>query len=118
MTTMPVVAVMVLALTSMPASAQNRSTSEPSSKCCSVAVEALRDAARIKPGMKRADLAAMFARQEGPDFIVETVYIWKSCPYIKIRVSFTLSDPKSQKESPSDIVKSVSDPYIQYPVKD
>lgn len=105
-------------VTSLPAHTQNQRPAESGSRCCTVAAEALRDTAKIKPGMQRADLAAMFAPDGGPDFLIETVYVLRICPYIKIRVSFTLSDPAGRKESPSDVVKSVSDPFLQYPVTD
>jgi len=86
--------------------------------CCSVVEEALRDALRIKPGMKRADLAALFTTEGGLDFHIQTIYVWKRCPYIKIKISFALSDSISPRDSPADVITAVSDPYLQYPVTD
>lgn len=97
-------------------------TQEPrhtgSSSCCSIVEEALRDVTKIRPGMKRADLTAMFTTEGGLDFHIQTIYVWKNCPYIKIKVSFALSDSAGSNESPADVITAVSDPYIQYPVKD
>lgn len=107
--------IVMLAAISLPGYAENPRHSNPDSSCCSVVEAALRDAGKIKPGMKRADLAELFAPEAGPDFLVETLYSWKRCRYIKIRVSFILLDPTGHKESPSDIVKVVSGPHIQYP---
>lgn len=111
-------AIAMLAAISLPAQAQTPHHSKQDSACCSIVEAALRDAGQIKPGMKRADLAKMFNPESGPDFLVETLYSWKRCRYIKIRVSFILLDPKGNKESPSDIVKLVSGPHIQYPEVD
>lgn len=110
------IAMLAVSATTLPA--QTRRPADSRSQCCSIAVTALQDVAKIKPGMKRADLAAMFTRDGGLDSLTQTTYVMKICPYIKIKVSFTLSNPTGQKESPSDVVKSVSDPYLQYPVMD
>lgn len=103
----------MLVAVSLSAQAQSPRHSKQDSACCSAVQAALRDAGQIKPGMKRADLAKMFVRESGPDFIVETLYFWKRCSYIKIRVTFILLDPKGNEESPADIVKYVSGPHIQ-----
>lgn len=111
--TTQLLAIGILAAISLSAQAQTPHHSRKTSACCSIVEAALRDAAQIKPGMKRADLAKMFTPESSPDFLVETLYFWKRCHYIKIRVSFILLDPQGNKESPSDIVKFVSGPHIQ-----
>jgi len=111
--TTQLLAIGILAAISLSAQAQTPHHSRKTSACCSIVEAALRDAAQIKPGMKRADLAKMFTPESSPDFLVETLYFWKRCHYIKIRVSFILLDPEGNKVSPSDIVKFVSGPHIQ-----
>lgn len=111
-------AIATFAITVLPAHTQNRSVPKIGSSCCSIVEEALKDVAKIKPGMTRAEVEVMFTHEGGPDFLIQTFYVWRRCPYIKIKVSFTLSDPTGRKESSSDVVKSVSTPYLQYPVTD
>lgn len=109
-------AIAIFVAAGMSSHAQAPGPTVPSS-CCSVVEDALRDILKIKPGMKRADLTA-FTTEGGLDFHIETIYVWKNCPYIKIKVSFATPASASPKDSPSDVITAVSDPYIQYPVRD
>lgn len=110
-------AIVMLVIAGVSAHTQEQRPKGPSS-CCSIVEEALHDVSKIKPGMKRADLAAMFTTEGGLDFHIETIYVWKTCPYIKIKVSFALENSTALKDSPSDVITAVSEPYIQYPVRD
>ncbi len=67
----------------------------------------------IKPGSTRADLLKVFKPQ--PGFIVGPgrSFMYRSSPYIKVDVEFTYAEGGGEsKESPSDVVKSISKPYL------
>ena len=106
-----------------PANAQKTASaqqSNQSSQCCSIVSEALEAVGRIKKDMTRADVAKEFAQEGGLFFREDTVYTFKVCPYIKIRVTFT-PDPNYKgfaDGSPRDVVLSVSKPFIEYGVRD
>jgi hypothetical protein len=86
-------------------------------ECCSLVLKALDAAERVKPKMTRAEIEKEFSEDGGLSFGNERVYTYKSCSYIKIRVAFEIEAGKktSLAESPSDIVRSVSQPYLEYP---
>ena len=90
------------------------------SQCCSVVTAALQAVGQIKKGRKRADVEKEFSEQGGLSGRNETIYVYKLCPLIKVRVFFSPStDQKgSRKSRLDDMVRSVSTPYIEYPVKD
>lgn len=87
------------------------------SACCSIVEEALVSAGNIKPGMTRADIEKNFVMDGGLNFNATSFYTYRECPLIKIRVDFSTWTPGGE-DSPKDIVKSVSEPYLQYPVRD
>lgn len=90
------------------------------SSCCTVTAQALDAAQRIKKDMFRADVEKDFLLDGGLFSREQSVYTYRRCPFIKIRVSFTL-DPSSKdfsQGSPRDVVQAVSLPYIDYPVRD
>lgn len=88
-----------------------------SAECCSLVLKAIEATARVKPGMTRMDVLKEFTEDGGPSFISETVYTYKSCSSIKIRVAFVIEASKRVPlaERPSDVVRSVSQPYLEYP---
>jgi hypothetical protein len=100
-----------------PANAQQ---SNQSSQCCSIVSDALEAVGRIKKDMTRADVAKEFLQEGGLFSREQTVYTFKMCPYIKIRVTFS-PDPNYKgfsDGSPRDVVRSVSKPFIEYGVSD
>jgi len=88
------------------------------SACCSIVEQALASVDNIKPGMTRADIEKNFVMDGGLDFGLTSIYTYKECPLIKIRVDFSTGTPGGGSDSPKDIVKSVSKPYLEYPTKD
>jgi len=90
------------------------------SSCCSVVTDALAAVGRIRSGSTRADIEREFRVQGGLFSRKDTVYVYRRCPEIKIRVtfSFNLSDGLFVTGSPKDTVVSVSEPFIGYEVKD
>ena len=82
---------------------------------------AIAAAESIHPGMHRRDVMTNFREEGGLSTRTERPYVWRECAYIKIRVQFkpTGRDPASAvTEDPEDIIISVSDPYLEYPVFD
>ncbi len=75
---------------------------------------------RIKTGMLRSDVEKEFRLEGGLFSRNQTFYVYRICPYIKVKVTFEL-DP-SYKDfvtgSPKDRVQSVSKPYLEYSVMD
>lgn len=105
---------------SAPAAVARAAQSDTQSQCCSAVAKALEAVNRIKTGMLRENVEEEFTQDGGIDFGSETVYTYKKCPLIKIRVGFS---PKTDGTAKSnnrlkDVVKSVSKPYIEYPSRD
>src|SRR5271163_987752 len=63
-------------------------------ECCSLVVKAIEAAARVKPNVTRGDIEKEFREDGGLSVAGETVYIYKSCPDIKIRVAFVIEGGK------------------------
>ena len=80
----------------------------------------LRECETIKPGMTRADLAKVFTTEGGLSTATWNHYVHRRCPYIKVDVEFTLSDPKQQgwAERPTDIISKISKPYLEWSIMD
>jgi len=79
----------------------------------------MRQIEAIKPGMHRQDLAALFREDGGVTFFGGAQrYVLKECSMIKIDVKFKISRGEPMSESPDDVIESVSNPYLQYPIYD
>ena len=80
----------------------------------------LKESQKIKPGTTRAELMRAFTTEGGLSTAKQRTYIYRGCPYIKINVEFTLSDPKQSvlDERPTDIVSEASQPYLEWSVMD
>jgi hypothetical protein len=77
------------------------------------------DCQKMQPGMTRADLSTMFARDTGgvavPDstplsFREHQTFDYRRCKHIMIDVDFRASN--SIEERPTDVITKVSKPYI------
>jgi hypothetical protein len=95
---------------------------KPSSpeECCAIVARAIDAVNKIKKDMLRSDVEKEFRLEGGLFSRNQTFYVYKNCPFIKIKVAFEL-DP-SYKDfvtgSPKDRVLSVSKPYLEYSVTD
>jgi len=58
------------------------------SECCSIVVSAIEASVRVKPGSTRWEIEKEFSHDGGVSFRQDTVYVYKLCPSIKIRVLF------------------------------
>jgi len=80
----------------------------------------LTECQKIKPGMTRAELLKIFTTQGGIWSAMHRTFVYRGCPYIKVDVDFTLSDPRQEgiEERPTDIISKVSKPYLEWSVID
>jgi len=77
----------------------------------------------IHPGMTRADLLKLFTEDGGLSSVSQRRYVYRECPYIKVNVTFTLVELDADgrltsRDSPDDIIKTISTPYLDNPVDD
>ncbi len=81
--------------------------------------DAIWAAGDIKVGSLREFVEHNFELDGGAQTRETSRYMFKKCHFIKIIVRFARGDtPTSEQESPKDLVKSVSRPYLEYPGSD
>jgi hypothetical protein len=75
---------------------------------------------KIKPGMTRAELLKVFTTEGGISSATHRTFVYRGCPYIKVDVDFTLSDPKQKtvEERPTDTIHKISKPYLEWSIND
>ena len=81
---------------------------------------ALSDIATVKPGMTREELEKRFDLSGGFFSSRETLsatYVYKESNYIKIDVEFSPAADGSTARN-KDVIKTVSRPYLAYPIYD
>lgn len=59
---------------------------------CSIIVDALQAAQRLKPGVARSQVEEDFELDGGISFPQQATYVYKKCRYIKIELSFGAED--------------------------
>ncbi len=72
----------------------------------------------IKPGITREELLRVFTTEGGLSTPERRTYALRRCPYIKIDVQFTLSQPDQHDELPTDTIREVSRPYLAWSIND
>jgi hypothetical protein len=114
--------VCVAALDSLMAHSQD---TQPAGQCCSIVEQVLHTIDHIKKGQTRTEVEKNFVRDGGLDFRTETIYVFRLCPLIKVRIKFAavktgVTQPATErsKDAQDDLVEEVGQPYIQYPTKD
>ncbi len=80
----------------------------------------LTECQKIKPGMTRAELLTVFTTEGGISTAKHRTFVYRRCPYIKVDVDFTPSDPKQNvlEERPTDTIRNISNPYLDWGVID
>jgi hypothetical protein len=80
----------------------------------------LKECESIKPGTTRTELLKVFTTEGGLSTAKHRTFVHRSCPYIKVDVDFTLSDPKQSAvdERPTEIVSKISKPYLEWSIID
>jgi hypothetical protein len=80
----------------------------------------LTECRKIMPGMTRANVLKVFTTEGGLSTARHRTYVYRACPYIKVDVDFTPSDPKQNgtEEQPTDIITTISKPYLEWSIID
>jgi hypothetical protein len=75
---------------------------------------------KITPGTTRTELLKVFTTEGGISTAKHRTFVHRRCPYIKVDVDFTLSDPKQSivDERPTDTVSKISKPYLEWSIID
>ena len=75
---------------------------------------------KIKPGMTRAELYEVFGPEGGLSTAKSRTFAHRDCAYIKVDVVFTLSKPDQYvlDERPTDVIRDISRPYLQWSISD
>ncbi len=70
--------------------------------------------------MTRAELLKVFITEGGLSSATHRTFVYRDCPYIKVDVDFTDSDPNQKRveERPTDIVSKISKPYLDWSISD
>ncbi len=79
----------------------------------------LQSVGQIKPGLTRKDVLVLFTTEGGLSSRSWNHFVLRTCPYIKIDVTFSLpADADEFHEESTDIIKTVSKPYLEYGIYD
>jgi hypothetical protein len=71
---------------------------------------------KLKPGMSRAELEKVLGGEGGVSTTTWRIYVWPSCRYIKVNVEFNPTSKGQTEELPTDTIKSISKPYLEYSI--
>lgn len=86
------------------------------------AARALERMLTVKPGMTRRELLEVLTTEGGVSYRRQQTYVSRECPLFKVRIEFSpvgLPDPAPPGfDSGNDIVRSISEPFIQSPITD
>jgi len=80
----------------------------------------------IRPGMTREDLLRVFTTEGGISTALWRTYVSRDCPYFKACVTFRRAAPRDADAAPtgflqeldSDVIVTISQPYLQFSVMD
>ncbi len=81
---------------------------------------ALREINTIHIGMNRADLMRVFTTEGGMEFKDSATshrkYVYRKCPYIKVDMTLEITSPET--DLPTDRIKEISRPYLEWTIAD
>jgi hypothetical protein len=82
--------------------------------------EVLRQCQKIKPGATRADLLKIFTTEGGVYTARHRAFIYRGCQYVKVLVDFTPTEPNQDvlDQRPTDTIRSISKPYLEWSIID
>lgn len=82
--------------------------------------ECLKEIETIKVGMTRNDLSAVFTIEGGISTRTQQTFVFRKCLYIKADVTFRVQDANDALavDEKTDIITSISKPYLQWAVGD
>ncbi len=100
----------------------NISTAQEQASDCGCVADALADVQKLKTGGTRKDLRERFTTEGGLSTVRARTFVYRKCSYIKIDVTFKLTDKDYEEdrpgENPTDKIVTISRPYLEYGVID
>ncbi len=87
-------------------------------------IEALQRMQTIRPGMTREALLRVFTMEGGLSTPMRSTFVSRDCPYFKVNVEFRRADGRSERdmdwrhEDPTDVILTISRPYLQFGIYD
>lgn len=80
----------------------------------------------ITPGMERTQLMGVFSTEGGISTALRRTFISRDCPYFKVDVTFRRAEKSAKNddrnevlnEQDSDVITSISKPYLQFSIMD
>ena len=78
----------------------------------------LKEWSKLTPGTSRAELLKVFTTEGGLSNAGGRRFVYRHCRYIKIDVTFNLTDPNEAREMPTDTIKTLSKPFPEWTVID
>jgi hypothetical protein len=78
----------------------------------------IQECAKLKAGTTRTELMKHFTIEGGIYSATAQTLAYRTCPYIKVDVVFVLADSKEKKESPQDVLITISKPYLEFSISD
>ncbi len=86
------------------------------------AAKALERMLSVTPGMTRKELLRVLTTEGGISFRRQQTYVSRDCPVFKVRVEFEPVGPPDPAllsiDSENDVVRKVSEPFMQFPIMD
>jgi hypothetical protein len=82
--------------------------------------EILTECQKMTPGTTRAEFLKMFETEGG---LQNSTFVHRHCPYIKVDVEFTPSEPQEPQQKPAearptDTIHKISKPYLAWSIAD
>ena len=86
-------------------------------------IEALKRMQTIKPGMTREAVLGVFTTEGGLSTPMHRTFVSRDCPYFKVDVEFRRATGRAQRdmrhdEDPTDIILTISKPYLEFGIFD
>jgi hypothetical protein len=88
--------------------------------------DVLKQMQSVKPGMTRERLLSVFTTEGGLSTELQRTYVSKECPYFKVSVEFQAVGRPNRDQSgrvtldddSRDIIKMISQPYLEFSIMD
>jgi hypothetical protein len=98
----------------------SRAGSEPDKELTKQVADILTECKKITPGATRAELLKVFTTEDGISTATRRTFAHRRCPYIKVDVEFTPSESKQKplEERPTDTIRKISRPYLEWSIGD
>lgn len=102
----------LLSLTVSPSLAQTPPPAAATAPGCALIQHALADIGGVKVGMRRGDLEKRFKITHKDAFRNQAVYAYKTCPLIKVRVTFSTDPNKDSSATSTDFITTMSQLFL------